>query len=185
MKRNIFPLASILLALPLLAVLMQGCTKEQEEPIVPPVEITVDYPAIPFTIHASDVPGQFQLQLNLDPDVLGQALAAHDYTLGQIMDFRFTTAKFHLSAPANGNYNAMESVTVQVASGDGQPVTVANLYPVPEDSHTLILNLAGVNVADLMRGGSTYINAKVQLDGTLPDVSNHQLLLSAKVTMQL
>ncbi len=185
MKCNVFPFTTLLLAMPLLAALAQGCAKEQAEPIIPPLELAVDYPAIPFTVQANGSPGQFQLQLDLDPAVLGQVLAAHGQTLGQVMDFRFTTAKLHLAAPANGNYNALGSVTVQVASGDGQPVTVANLSPVPDDSHTLILNLAGVNVADLIRGGSTYINIKFHLDGMLPDVSNHQLLLSAKATMQI
>lgn len=185
MKRNAFPLVPVLLALPLLAVLLQGCTKEQAEPIVPPVELAVNYPAIPFSIQANDVPGQFQLQFDLNADVLGQALAAHQYTLAQVMDFRFTTAKLHLSSPADGNYNALESVTLQVASGDSEPISVANLYPVPDGSHTLILNLSAPNLADLMRVGNVRIIAKFHRDGTLPDVSNHQLLLSAKVTMQL
>lgn len=162
-----------------------ACNKEQAEPIVPPVELIVDYPAIPFTIQADAVPGQFQLQMDLDASVLGQLLAAHDHTLGQMMEFRFTGAKLHLTSPAEGNYNAVQSVALEVAAGDGSPVLVANLSPVPEGSHTLILNLAGVNVVDLMRSGTVHINAKVHLDGALPDVSDHQLLLSAKVTMQL
>jgi hypothetical protein len=173
------------MALPALVVLAQGCTKEQAEPITPPVEFALDYPAIPFTIQASQVPGQFQMQFELGSDLLGQALAAHDRTLGQMMEFSFTSAKLHLTSPADGNYNALESVAIEAASGDGTPITIANMYPVPDNSHTLILNLAGANVVELMRGGNVHINAKVHLDGTLPDVSNHQLLLSAKVKMQL
>ncbi len=185
MKRNAFHFAPVLLVLPMVALLLQGCTKEQAEPIVPPVELAVDYPAIPFSIQGNDVPGQFQLQFDLDADVLGQVLTAHDYTLGQVMEFRFTMAKLHLASPANGNYNALGSVTLQAASGDNEPLSVANMYPVPDGSHTLILNLSAPNIADLMRGGNVRIIAKFHLDGTLPDVSNHQLLLSAKVTMQL
>lgn len=174
----------LLLLAPTMALLLDGCSKEQTTPILPPAELTMDYPLIPFTIHAGEVAGQFQLDLPLDAEVLGQVLTAHEYGLGQVTDFRFTVAKLHLNTPADGNYDALGAVTVQLASGDGVPVTVASLNPVPTGTHTLALPLAQVNVADLLKNGSAHLIATVQLDGSLPAVSTHKLALSAKVTVQ-
>ncbi len=171
--------------LPLVLLLMQGCSKEQAAPITAPVELAVAFPAIPFTLHAGQVPAEFQLQWNLDSATFAQVLAANNYAPTQVQDFHFTMAKLHILSPAEGNYNAFQSVALQVTSGDGGPVTVANLYPVPDGSHTLNLDLAAVNVVELMRRGGVRLVAKVHLDGPLPEVGNHQLLLSAKATMGL
>jgi hypothetical protein len=163
--------------------LLQGCTKEEAEPVMPRVELNLDFPAIPFTIHSADVNGQFTLDLQLDQDALPQLLAAQAYSPAQITDLRFTTAKLHLSAPADGNYDPLGSISLNLASGDGVPVAVAGLNPVPTGSHTVLLNLEPVNVADLFRNGSVHILANAQLDGELPSVSQHDLVLSARVTV--
>lgn len=168
------------------ALMLAGCTKEQAEELHPVTELTMDYPAIPFTIHGSDATGQYvAMTLDFDAQALGQLLAANHYTLAQVKDFRFTKAQLHLTSPANGNYNAFRSATLQLVMGDNAPGTVASMDPVPDWSHTLLMQLGNVNLADLVRSGNVHLVAKVQLDGPLPEVSGHSLALSAKMTLQL
>lgn len=168
------------------ALLLAGCAKEETEELRPFTELAMDYPAIPFTIQNSDVSGQFiAMTLDFDAQALGQLLAAKSLTLAQVRDFRFTKAQLHLKTPADGSYNAFRSVALELVVDDNGPGTVASMDPVPEWSHTLLMQLGNVNLADLVRSGNVHLVAKVQLDGPLPAVSTHSLALSAKMTVQL
>lgn len=171
--------------LPLAALFLGGCTKQQQEEVESRAVVDITYPAIPFTIDSATVGGQYELNLAIDPSILAQAMTAHNYTLAQLADFRFTKANLFLTSPVTGNYNALHSVTLQVAVDQSPPVTVANLNPVPNGAQTLLLHLGDVDVLDLMKSSNVHFIFKVQLDGPLPPVSGHSLVLGAKLGVKL
>lgn len=174
------------LLLPIAALMFAGCSKEQQEEVIPETTLAMNYPAIPFTIDPGDVVGgQFEINLAIDANVLGQVLAANSYSLTQLTQFKFTKANLFLTSPTTGNYNALHVVTLQVAVDQSPPVTVAQLNPVPNGAQTLLLQLGDVNVLDLIRSNNVHLVAKMQLDGPLPPTSSHSLVLSAKVGVGL
>ena len=174
-----------LLSTPLIAILLGGCTKDQQEQLKPTADLNMEYPAIPFTVDSGGVAGQITLTLSFDGNALGQLLADNNYSLAQLKEFRFTKANLHLTSPAGGNYDALGSVSLQLGLGSGQPVTVASLDPVPDGAQTIVMQLGDVNVADIIRDSNVQLIAKVQLDGPMPATSEHTLDLGAKVTVQL
>ena len=84
-----------------------------------------------------------------------------------------------------GNYNALQAVTLQVTVDQSPPVTVAGLNPVPNGAQTLLLHLGDVNVLDLIKSSNVHFVFKVQLDGPLPAMSSHSLVLGAKVGVEM
>jgi hypothetical protein len=174
------------LLLPMAALALAGCSKPQEEEIIPETTLEMNYPAIPFTIDSADVAGgQFEMDLDIDANVLGQVLAANQYSLAQLTQFKFTKANLFLTSPVTGNYNAMHAVTLQVAVDQSPPLTVAGMNPVPNGAQTLLLHMGDVNVLDLMKSSNVHFVFKVQLDGPLPAMSSHSLVLGAKVGVGL
>lgn len=174
------------LLMPIVALLFAGCSKEQQEEIIPETVLEMTYPAIPFTIDSGDVVGgHYEMNLIIDANVLAQALLAHHYALGQLTRFKVTKANLFLTGPATGNYNALQAVTLQVAVDQSPPVTVAGLSPVPNGAQTLILHPGDANVLDLMKSSNVHFVFKVQLDGPLPAVSSHSLVLGAEAGVAL
>ena len=171
--------------LPLIALFLGGCTKQQQEEVESRTVVDITYPAIPFTIDSGDVSGQYEVNLAVDPAVLAQVMTAHNYSIAQLADFTFTKANLFLTSPVTGNYNALQSVTLQVAVDQSPPVTVASLNPVPSSAQTLILHMGDADVLDLMKSSNVHFIFKVQLDGPLPPVSGHSLVLGAKLGVKL
>lgn len=174
------------LLLPIVALMLAGCSKEKQEEVIPETMLEMTYPAIPFTIDSSDViGGQYEMNLTVDANVLSHALAANHYSLAQLTQFKFTKANLFLTGPSTGNYNALHAVTLQVAVDQSPPRTVAGLNPVPNGAQTLLLQMGDVNVLELMKSSTVHFVVKVQLDGPLPAVSSHSLVLGAKVGVGL
>lgn len=175
------------LMLPLAALLVAGCSKEKEvlEEIVPEVSFSMDYPALPITVDSAAVAGPFGVSVALDPAILAQALQARDYSVGQITALKFTKARLYFTSPLNSYYNNVGSVSVQVGVDQSVPVTVAVLDPVPDGAQTLLLQLADVNVLDLVTSSNVQVIAKMQFDGPIPAVTGHSLVLGAEVTVGL
>ena len=166
--------------------ILSGCTKEEGEDIIPETTLEMSYPAIPFTVHAGDVVnGQYALNLDINANVLAQVLAAKHYSLAQLTTFKFTKANLFLTSPAAGNYNAVQEVTLQVAVDQSPPVAVAGLDPVPNGAQTLLLQMGDVNVLDLMKSSHVHFVVQLEMDGPLPAVSSHSLVLNAKVGVAL
>lgn len=177
---------NIAFLLPVAALMLAGCSKEQQENVIPDTMLEMTYPAIPFTIDSGDVvDGRYEVNLNIDANVLGQALAANQYSLAQLTQFKFTKANLFLTSPTTGNYNALQAVTLQVTVDQSPPVTVAGLNPVPNGAQTLLLHLGDVNVLDLIKSSNVHFVFKVQLDGPLPAMSSHSLVLGAKVGVEM
>ncbi|HRO41027.1 MAG TPA: hypothetical protein PLY76_13845 [Flavobacteriales bacterium] len=182
---NIFLARAITLMLPLAVLLSAGCTKEQQEELKPTVDLNLEYPAIAFSVDSGGAAGQLSITLSFDGNALGQLLADNNYSLDQLKEFRFTKADLHLTTPAGSNYDMLGSIALQLALANGQPVTVANLDPIPHGTQTIVMHLGDVNVADIIRDSNVQLTAKVQLDGPMPTASEHTLDLGAKVVVQL
>ncbi len=179
---HLFNKAAILL--PVFALMLGGCTKEQQEQLKPTAELQMEYAVIPFTVDSGGVAGELQLTLNFDGNALGQLLTDNGYSLSQLKEFRFTKAQLHLTTPATGNYDLLHSISLQLGLGSGQPVTVADLDPVPDGAQTLVMSLGDVNVAEIIRDSNVQLVVKAQLDGPMPAFSEHSLDLGAKVVVQ-
>jgi hypothetical protein len=173
------------MVLPLVALLMGGCTKEEKEELIPEASFSMDYPAIPFSIDSAAVAGPNGVSVELDASVLAQALQAQSYTVSQLKEFRFTKARLYFTSPLNSYYNSVQSVTIGIGVDQSVPVTVAKLNPVPDGAQTLLLQLPDVNVLDLVRSSNVRIIAKMQFDGPVPQITSHTLVLGALVTVTL
>ena len=174
------------LVLPLVALLMAGCSKEeQQDVIIPQTSFSMDYPAIPFSIDSSDAASPMGVSMELDPSILAQALQAQSYSIGQLKELKFTKARLYFTSPLNSFYNSVQSVTIQIGVDQSLPVTVADLNPVPNGAQTLLLQMPDVNVLDLIQSNNVRIIAKMQFDGPIPPVTGHSLVLSAQATVTL
>ncbi len=176
---------SILFVMPLAALFLSACTKEDQEKLQPTAELNMLYQSIAFSLDSGGAAGYMEITLSFDGNALGQVLSDNHYTLSQLKEFRFTQANLHLVTPEGGNYDPLGSIALQLALANGTAVTVAQLNPVPDGTGTLALQLGDVNVADIIRDSNVQLTAMVQLDGPMPATSEHTLDLGAKVVVQL
>ena len=180
------PIRALAVALPLSALVWAGCSKQAEkEDIVPEASFPVEYPALPVILDSATVAGPSGAVLELDNNVLAQALQAKQYTPGQLTEFTFTKARLYFSTPVNSSYNSVKSVAVKLAVGDAAPVTIAKLPAVPNGAQTLLLNLTGADVLQVVKSGHARIVFTMEFDGPMPPVSTHMLVLEARVKVSL
>lgn len=180
------PLRGLAIALPLSALVWGGCSKQAEkEDIVPEASFSMEYPALPVTVDSATVAGPAGALLELDNNILAQALQAKQYTPGQLTEFEFTKARLYFSTPVNSSYNSVKSVAVKLAVGDAAPVTIAKLPEVPNGAQTLLLDLTGADVLQAVKSGHARIVFTMEFDGPMPPVSTHMLVLGARVKVAL
>lgn len=174
----------IVLLLPLAALLLPGCTKEEVEEPLPSLSFAFEYPAMPLTVDSALMAEQGGLVLDLGAGAYQQALSAQGYLPSQVQELTFHKARLFFASPVNSYYDAVKSVHVQIRKGDGQPHTIARLDPVPDGAQTLLLKLTGAEVLRLATADAQLIFS-MQFDGPIPQQTQHVLVLGAKVTVAL
>lgn len=185
MKQNNY-VRGFAVLLPMVALVWAGCSKQAEkEDIVPEASFSFEYPAMPLTLDSASVAGPGGVALELDSNALAQALQANQYAPGQLREFSFTKARLFFSTPVNSSYNSVKSVAVKLAVGDAAPVTIAKLPSVPAGAQTLLLNLTGADVLQLVKSKHARIVFTMDFDGPMPPVSTHMLVLGARVKVSL
>ncbi|MCO6482868.1 MAG: hypothetical protein J5I62_08745 [Flavobacteriales bacterium] len=183
--KNFSAIRDLAVLLPLAALLLAGCSKQEEvEELVPEVSFSFDYPALPLSMDSAVVAGP-GLELELDSNALGQAVAANHYVPSQLTKLALTKMRLHFAMPANSFYNPVKSVKVFMQANETSAVQVAKLNPVPDGAQTLLLDLNDVDVLQLVRSNQARLILRVGFDGPMPETTGHVMALGARATVRL
>ena len=165
--------------------LITSCTKDGQQELNLTAELQMQYNSVELTIPPTPTTGAIQLSLALDGQALAQTLSANGYSMDQLEEFHFTNATLHIESPDSANYDALQSVSLQLSITGGNPVTVAALDPVPDGAHSLTLNTPGDDVAQILQSANVQLIASVVLDGIVTDTVMHKLDLGGRITVKL
>lgn len=165
--------------------MLTACTKEQQDDLKLTSELQMQYNGLEFTVPPTTTTGEVEITVNLDGNALAQMLSANGYSLDQLQEFRFTNGTLHIDGQDTANYNALQSMSLQVSLGGGAPSTVASVDPVPDGVNHLELHMSGDNVAEILRNNNVQLIAKVVLDGLVPDSVHQKLDLGGHIIVKL
>ncbi|MBK9422378.1 MAG: hypothetical protein IPN44_15205 [Flavobacteriales bacterium] len=165
--------------------LITSCTKDGQQDLNLTAELQMQYNSVEFTIPPTPTTGAIQLSLALDGQALAQTLSANGYSMDQLKEFHFTNATLHIESPDSANYNAFQSISLQLSISGGNPVTVASMDPVPDGVHSLTLNTPGDDVAQILQSANVQLIASVVLDGLVTDTVTHKLDLGGRIKVKL
>ena len=168
-----------------IALLLSACTKDDQEGLDLTADLQMQYNSVEFTIPPTPTTGAIQLSLALDGQALARTLSANGYSMDQLKEFHFTNATLHIESPDSANYNAFQSISLQLSISGGNPVTVASMDPVPDGAHSLTLNTPGDDVAPILQSENVQLIASVVLDGLVTDTVTHKLDLGGRITVKL
>ena len=178
------PWKIIVWILPLALLAWAGCSKEEEEEVLPEVSFSFDLPALAIAVDSAQVAAPSGVVFGFEGSAaLGQALTANGFGTGQLVGVGLNKARLYFSDPVGSYYNALQSVTVRMAVGDGQPVTVASLDSVPNGAQALVLGLMDVDVAAMLRSNDARLVVRMEFDGPVPPVTGHSLVLGAQAVV--
>ena len=166
-------------------VLSSACIKDDQKDLNLTAELQMQYNSVEFIVPPTPTPGAVQLAINLDGNALAQTLSTNGYTLDQLQEFHFTNGTLHIDSPDTANFNALQSLSLQLSLAGGTPVTIASVDPVPDGANSLTLNMPGSNVADILRNSSIQLIANVVLDGIVTDTLRQKLDLGGRIVVKL
>lgn len=167
------------------ALLLAACTKEEQEKLQLEAEVLMQYNSVEFTVDPTGEVGEVQLTLSLDGEELSRVLSDRGYTMDQVKEFKFTSADLRIQGSEEQTYDALQRIALELSLDGGAPVTVAAKDPVPDGVRTLTLNVADINVADIMRHQNIQMIATMATDRAIPDTMHHALDLGGRVVVKL
>lgn len=164
---------------------LSACTKDEQEGLNLTADLQMQYNSVEFTVPPTPTTGAIQLTLALDGQALAQTLSSNGYSMDQLKEFHFTNATLHIESPESANYDALQSISLQLSIAGGNPVTVAAKDPVPDGVNSLVLNTPGDDVAQILQSANVQLIASLVLDGIVTDTVKHKLDLGGRITVQL
>lgn len=179
------PLTTISTPLICCALLLAACTKEEKEKLQLEAEVLMQYNSVEFTVDPTGEVGEVQLALSLDGEELSRVLSSKGYTMDQLKEFEFTSADLRIEGSEEQTYDVLQRIALELSLDGGAAVTVASKDPVPDGARALALDMATINVADIMRHQNIRMIAKMATDQAIPDTMRHALDLGGRVVVKL
>lgn len=165
--------------------MLAACTKDEQQDLKLTAELQMQYNSVEFVIPPSSSTGEVEVALNFDGTALAQTLAANGYSMDQLKEFRFTNGTVHIESPDSANYNALQSVSVELSLAGANPVSVATIDPVPLWVNGLTLTMPGTNVEDILRNSDVRLIGKMVLDEIVTDTLRQKLDLGGHIVVKL
>jgi len=162
-----------------------ACTKEQQEELKLEAELLMQYQAVEFTLEPTEALGEVQLTLSLDGEALAQMLSDNGYRLDQLKEFTFNSADVHIANGDGRTYDALQSITMEIATDGTAPVIIATKDPIPDGVNAFTFNVPSTNVADILRHNEIHVIAKLNVEQAVTDTTYHLLNLGGKVVVKL
>lgn len=167
------------------ALLLTGCTKEDQKELAVEAELLLQYNSIELTVDPGTYNGQLELTLNFSGQELSDLMSSNGYTMDQLQEFNFTKADLHIMTPDQENFDLVDMAEMMLSATGLDTRSIAAINPVPEGVRDLSLTLSDVNVADLLRSPDVSLNMVTEMHGTLADTVRVRVDLGGRVVVEL
>ncbi|MCB0795034.1 MAG: hypothetical protein KDB88_09880 [Flavobacteriales bacterium] len=133
-----------------LATAFVACDKEELPELGIEAEMNLAYEDLTFTVPASSLTGDIQVQLDVDPQELEDLIVSNGYTMDQLKEVRLTAAHLEL-IDGNGTFDALGQVQLRMFAAGGMEQLIAQVSYVPDNAISLDLETGGENIMEFFQ----------------------------------